>query len=132
MLSPDQISQIKCEIEQIALLHLNAKDIDTALRNYTDDVVAVSNTKVSSSREELASELAGFYTVLERVNHASWEKINIHVINEKAAAFTAKFMYSFTSNCGEITDLSGNWTALFIKEDDNWKIRMRHESFEEI
>ena len=132
MLPSSQIMKLKVEIEQAAILHLNAKDIDTALRHYTGDMVAISNTKVFSSREELAAELSEYYKNLKNVNHASWEDINIHVINETAAIFTAKFNYGFTIKNGKQTDLRGVWTALFLLEKGTWKIRLRHESFEEI
>ena len=132
MLPSSQIMKLKTEIEQAAILHLNAKDIDTALRHYTDDMVAISNTTVFSSREELAAELSEFYSILKSVDHASWEDINIHVINASAATFTAKFNYGFTSKNGEQTDLRGVWTALFILDKGKWRIRLRHESFEEI
>ena len=132
MLPSSQVMKLKAEIEQAATLHLNALDLDTALSHYTGDMVAISNTIVFSSREELAAELSEYYNILKRVNHASWEDINIHVISENAATFTAKFNYGFTSKDGEHMDLRGVWTALFILDKGKWKIRLRHESFEQI
>jgi ketosteroid isomerase-like protein len=132
MLPPNQVIKLKAEIEKAATLHLNAIDIDAALSHYTDDMVAISNTKVFSSREELAAELSGYYSILKRVNHASWEDINIQIISQNAATFTAKFNYGFTSKDGEHTDLKGVWTALFILDKGRWKIRLRHESFGEL
>ncbi len=132
MLSSILVKKIKVEIEQAANLHLNATDMDAALSHYTDDMVAISNTEVFFSREELATELSEYYDILKSVNYASWEDINIHVISESAATFTAKFNYGFTSKDGEQTDLSGVWTALFILVKGKWNIRLRHESFGEI
>ena len=132
MLPSSQTKKIKSEIEMAATLHLNAIDIDTALSHYTDDLIAISNTTVFSSREELAAELSKYYDILKRVDHASWENINIQIISENAATFTAKFNYGFTNKAGEHTDLRGVWTALFKLDKGKWKIRLRHESFVEI
>ena len=132
MLSTSQTKKVEAEVEQAATAHLNAKDIDTALSHFTDDVLAVSNTSVFSSREELATDISEYYKILKSVNHSSWEDIHIHVINEKSATFSAKFSYGFTSVDGEITHLSGVWTALFVLDKGAWKIRLRHESFEQI
>jgi len=132
MLPTSQILKIEAEIELAATTHLNAKDIDTALSHLTDDVLAISNTTVFSSREELAADIGKYYKILKNVNYATWEDIHINVINESAATFTAKFSYGFTSIDGEITDLKGVWTALFILDKGTWKIRLRHESFEQI
>lgn len=132
MLTTSQIVQIEAEVKQAATTHLNAKDIGTALSHFTDDMLAISNTTVFSSREELAADIGEYYKILKSVNYASWEDINIHVINENAATFTAKFSYGFTSMDGEITNLKGVWTALFILDKGTWKIRLRHESFEQV
>lgn len=132
MLSKSQIEKIKTAVEQAATTHLNAKDADTALSHLTDDVLAVSNTTVFSSRELLTPDIEEYYKILKKVNHASWKDIHIHVINENAATFTAIFSYGFTRMNGEITNLKGVWTALFILDKGIWKIRLRHESFEQI
>ena len=132
MLSTSQIIKIKAEVEQAATAHLNAKDVDTALSHFTDDVLAVSNVTLFSSLESLTSDIGEYYRILKKVNYASWEDVHIHVINESAAIFTAKFSYGFTSTDDQITDLKGVWTALFILDKGIWKIRLRHESFEQI
>jgi ketosteroid isomerase-like protein len=132
MLSIRQIARIQAEVEQAATKHLNTKDVDTALSHFTDDVLAVSNVKLFPSRESLAAEVGEYYKTLKKVNYASWEDIHIHVINESTATFTAKFSYGFTSTDDQITDLKGVWTALFILEKGIWKIRLRHETFEQV
>jgi ketosteroid isomerase-like protein len=132
MLPKSQIMKIEAEVEQAATTHLNTKDIDTALSHFTDDVLAVSNTAVFYSRESLAADVGEYYKILQNVNYASWEDVHIKVINESAATFTAKFSYGFTSMDGEVTDLKGVWTALFILDKGMWKIRLRHESYEQI
>ena len=132
MLSKSQKMRIKAEVEQAATRHLNAKDLDTALSHYTDDAYAVSNITIFPSLESLSAEVSEYYKILKKINYASWEDIHIQVLNESAATFTAKFRYGFTSNDDEITDLKGVWTALFIFAKGVWKIRLRHESFEQI
>ena len=132
MLTMNQITRIKTEVEKAATQHLNTKDVDTALSHFTDDVIAVSNVNLFPSRESLAAEIGEYYKILKKVNHASWKDVRIHVINESAATFTAKFNYGFTSINDQITDLEGVWTALFILDKGNWRIRLRHETFEQV
>jgi ketosteroid isomerase-like protein len=124
--------KIEADVEKAATTHLNAKDVDTALSHFNDDVLAVSNNTLFSSRKSLADDIVKYYSILKEVNYASWEDVHIHVINESAAIFTAKFSYGFTSMDGETTNLKGVWTALFILDKGIWKIRLRHESFEQI
>ena len=132
MLTMNQITRIKAEVEKAATQHLNAHDVNTALSHFTDDIIAVSNVNLFPSRESLAAEVREYYKILKKVNHASWKDVHIQVINESAAIFTAKFNYGFTSTNDQITDLEGVWTALFILDKGNWRIRLRHESFEQV
>lgn len=131
MLSTSQLTKIKAEVEQAATTHLNAKDVDAALSHFTDDVLAVSNSKLLFSRESLAADIGEYYKNLKNVNYASWEDVHIHVINESAATFTARFSYGFTNMDDKVVDLEGVWTALFVVDKGVWKIRLRHESFEQ-
>ncbi len=119
-------------MKRAATAHLNAKEIHTALSHFTDDVIAISNTEIFSSHEELAAEVGEYYKILKSVNHAFWEGVHIQVIHENAAIFTAKLHYGFTSVEDETTNLKGVWTALFILDNGEWRIRLRHESFEKI
>ena len=129
MLSSSQVSKIEAEVKQAATIHLNTKDINTALSHFTDDVFAVSNIKLFPTRETLAADINEYYKNLKKVNYAFWNDIHIHVINEITATFTAKFCYGFTSIDDQITELQGVWTALFINDKGIWRIRLRHESF---
>ena len=131
MLSRLQTAEIRNAVEKAAVAHLNAKDVDTALSHFVDDVIAVSNTKLFNSREALSAEIHEYYKILKTVNYAYWKDIHIHVISAGAATFTATFDYGFTSTDGTVTDLEGVWTALFILVGTVWKIRLRHESFEQ-
>jgi ketosteroid isomerase-like protein len=131
MLSTEQIMRIEAEVEQAATAHLHAGDLDTALSHFTGDVLAVSNTMFFPSRDALAADIGEYYRTLKEVLYASWEDVHIHVISESAATFTARFSYGFTSMDDESTDLRGVWTALFVLVNGSWKIRLRHESFEQ-
>jgi hypothetical protein len=91
----------------------------------------VSNDKLFPSLEALAEDVRSYYDILEEVNFAEWNDIHIRVINTNAAVFTAKFHYSFTSKEKTRTDLQGIWTALYVRDEIGWKIRVRHESFGE-
>jgi uncharacterized protein (TIGR02246 family) len=127
-LPESQIAQIKAEVEQAAIEHLNAKDAATALSHYTEDAMAVSNDTLYPSFEKLAEDIKAYYDILKEVNLAVWDQMHINVINTDAALVTAKFRYSFTSTNDEKTDLQGVWTALYVRSNGSWKIRVRHES----
>ena len=132
MLSESRLSKIKAEVKEAATVHLNTTDANNALSHYTEDVIAVSNVKLFPSFESLADDVKEYYKNLKEVNHASWDDIHIHVISETAATFTAQFRYGFTDMDNQKTDLQGIWTALFIRDGGNWKIRLRHESFSQL
>jgi len=127
-LAESQIAQIKAEVKQAAIEHLNAKDAATALSHYTEDAMAVSNDTLYPSFEKLAEDIKAYYDILKEVNLAVWDNMYINVINTDAALVTAKFRYSFTSTNNEKTDLQGVWTALYVRSNGSWKIRVRHES----
>jgi len=131
VLTENKVEQIKDEVEQAAVDHLNARNAETALSHFTEDVVAVSNDRLFPSLEALAEDVRAYYDILEEVNSAAWDDIHIRVIDSNAAVFTAKFLYSFTNKEHKRTDLDGIWTALYVKEKSVWKIRVRHESFVE-
>jgi len=128
-LSDSQVAQIEAEVKQAAIDHLNAKDATTALSHFTEDVIAVSNVKIFTSFEMLAKDVKAYYNILKEVNLAVWDEMHIHVINTDAALVTAKFRYSFTDTNNKKTDLQGVWTALYVRSNGRWKIRVRHESF---
>jgi len=127
-LAESQIAQIKAEVKQAAIEHINAKDAATALSHYTEDATAVSNDTLYTSFEKLAEDIKAYYNILKDVNLAVWDQMHINVINTDAALVTAKFRYSFTSTNDEKTDLQGVWTDLYVRSNGSWKIRVRHES----
>jgi ketosteroid isomerase-like protein len=128
-LTQTQIKQIEAEVRKAAIDHLNAKDAATALSHFTSDVIAVSNDKIFRTFESLAEDAEAYYNILKEVDLAIWDEMYINVINIDTALVTAKFRYSFTDINNKKTDLRGTWTAVYIRQDGNWKIRARHESF---
>ena len=128
-LTENQLIQIKAEIKQAAMDHLNAKDASEALSHFTEDIIAVSNDKLFPSFETLAEDVKAYYRILKEVNLAVWDEMHISVINANTAIVTAKFRFSFTSTNNKKTDLQGVWTALYVLSNGSWKIRVRHESF---
>ncbi len=127
--SKSQSSKIEAEVIQAAINHLNSKDASTALSHFSKDIIAVSNNKLVPSYDTLAEDVKAYYNILKEVNYASWDEIHIRIINENTATFTSKFRYGFTDINNQKTDLEGVWTALFVHEEDSWKIRLRHETF---
>jgi ketosteroid isomerase-like protein len=132
MISGENLNKINSEIKRAALDHLHAKDAKEALDHFTNDVVAVSNEKLFPSFQALAEDVKAYYEILKEVRYADWDDIHIQMIDENAATFTAKFRYDFTTTDNEKVDLKGIWTALYVRENDDWKIRLRHESFSQL
>ena len=128
---PSDEDSIKAHIQQAAIDHLSSKTAEEALSHFTRDIVAVSNERLFSSYKELEQDVMEYYKILKKINYAKWSDINILIINNDAATFTTKFNYSFTSVNDEVTNLKGIWTALFVRESGDWKIRLRHETFSE-
>ena len=118
-------------IDHIVALHYAHKPgIAREMNTYMADVCR-SHSRVTGLATVLPGE-KNAAEILKSVNHAAWEDIHINVISEEAATFTAKFSYGFTSIDDDVTNLRGVWTALFILDQGAWKIRLRHESFEQI
>ncbi len=128
-LGDEQLALIRVEIDKAATDHLHAQDADTAMSHFADDVVAISNLRIFPSRQSLAEDVRAFYDILQEVNEAAWNDVHIVVVDQHTATFTAEFRYAFTNKDDEITKLEGVWTALFVRLEGNWKIRVRHESF---
>ena len=128
-LSEKRVADIKAKIKKTALNHLNSMSATSALSYYTKDATIISNGILYSSFESFAEEMKEFYSSLSKINLAAYDEMYINVITNEAALFTATFRYSFTSTENEKTDLQGVWTALYVRSNDGWKIRVRHESF---
>jgi hypothetical protein len=129
MVSISEKNKISKEVRQAAVEHLCSRTAKEALSHFTKDIIAVSNEKLFPSYAILAKDVEDYYNILKEINIASWDDIRIQVINKNAATFTARFHYQFTSIEDMIIDLKGIWTALFVRQNKNWKIRLRHESF---
>jgi ketosteroid isomerase-like protein len=123
------MQRIENEVRQAAFDHLNARDAATALSDFTEDAVLVSNARWYSSAE-WAEQIEQFYGTLQDVHIAEWEEMRIDVVRADAAVVTAKFRWSSTDTSGARIDLQGVWTALYVLQNEKWKIRVRHESFE--
>jgi hypothetical protein len=128
-LSQEEVLGIQDEIRQAALDHLHARSADEALGHYCGDVIAVSNDRLFPSLAALEKDVREYYDGLRQVDHASFGEMHIQVLDRGSACITAAFRYAFTNVTGEKTDLAGVWTALYVREDETWRIRMRHESF---
>jgi len=129
-LSRSEIARIKAEVKQAAIDHLNAREAETALSHFTEDVIAVSNTQLFPSLEALAEDVHAYYKNLKEVDLAVWDEMHIKVINKDTAIVTARFRYSFTNIEDQRIDLQGVWTSMYVRRADNWRISLRHESFE--
>ena len=129
VMSEQQITDIKAEIEKTALSHLNSENANSALRYYTKDATVISNGILYSSFDSFAVDIKDFYSSLSKINLASYDEMDIHVITKHVALVTAKFRWSSTDNIGITTDLEGVYSALYVFEDGRWKMSWRHESY---
>ena len=116
-------------MKQAAWDHLHASDAATALSDFAEDAVLVSNARRYSSAE-WAAVVEEFYGTLQEVHTAEWEEMRVDVMSAEAAAVTAGFRWSSTDTAGLTIDLRGVWTAVYVRENGEWRIRVRHESFE--
>ena len=122
-------AKIISEVQQAAADHLNAEDADAALSYYAEDAAIVSNGYLYPSFQEFAEHIREFYASLRKVDTAIWEDIDIQVINSETAIFNAKFRWQSMDTQGEKLNLQGVWSAVYVRDNNRWKIKMRHESF---
>ena len=128
-ISEMQIANIKTEIKETALRHLNSESAISALGFYTKDATVISNGRLYSSFESFAEDIKEFYSTLSKINLAAYDEMDINVITNDVALLTAKFRWSSTDKKGVTTDLQGVYSALYVFEDDRWKMSWRHESY---
>lgn len=127
--SDRDFERVEGEVRQAALDHLAARDAATALSDFTEDAVLVSNARWYTA-SEWADLIEEFYGTMQRVHVAEWEDMRVDVLSIDAAVCTARFRWGSTDTSGVTTSLEGVWTALYVREAEGWKIRVRHESFE--
>jgi ketosteroid isomerase-like protein len=72
--------------------------------------------------------IEGFYNNLSTIDFADYYDMHIDVITANTAFFTTKFRFSFTDITGTKTDLQGAWSALYVRDANRWKMKIRHES----
>lgn len=130
-LSDRDVERIENEVRRAALEHLQARDAATALGGFTEDAALVSNARWYSAIE-WAEQIEEFYRTLREVHAAEWEEMRVDVVTSDAAVVTAMFRWSSTDTSGDTIDLRGVWTALYVRERGEWKIRVRHESFNDV
>ena len=128
-LSEKRITDIKTEIKETAIKHLNSDSAISALSYYTKDATIISNGIQYSSFTSYAEGIKKFYRTLNKINIAAYDDIYIDVINKDVALFSAKFRWSSTDTSGSTIDLHGVYSALYVREDGRWKMSWRHESF---
>jgi uncharacterized protein (TIGR02246 family) len=128
-LSTSQSDEIRAAVKQAAEAHLNAKDADSALSYYAENATIISNGFLYPSLDMFATHIKEFYQTLSEINLAFWDEMQIDVLSNDHAMFSAKFRWSSTNIAGERIDLQGVWTALYARDNNRWKISHRHESF---
>lgn len=124
-----QATAIEEAVRNTATELLHEVDAAAVLSYYAPGPTVASNGFLYPSFDSLAAELKGFYGTLREINLAVWDDIRVDVIGADAAVFTGTFRWSSTDTAGVRMELEGAWSAVFVRDDDRWKIRVRHESF---
>jgi ketosteroid isomerase-like protein len=130
MLTPRQMDYIKSAVTAAADAYLYAADAETVLDLYTADAWAVTNETVFPNRAALAEDIRTYFDQVLRIDEAAWDDVRVHIMDATAATFTARLRYGYTDRNGESHRLTGAWTALFVRDNGAWKIRLRNESLE--
>ncbi len=128
-LSVKERAAIEAAVKETASNHLNSRDATTALGYYEPDATVASNGCLYPSFAAFAAEIEEFYAELREIHRADWDDVRVDVLSTDSAVFTARFRWSSTDAKGLRTDLEGVWTAVFVRGDERWRIRARHESF---
>jgi ketosteroid isomerase-like protein len=129
-LTASEISSIENAVRKAATDHLNAPDADTALSHYKPDATIISNGMLYETFQLFEKDTRKFYNSLKEVKLAIWDNIRVRVINSELALFTASVRWSSVDKLGSVFELKGVWSAVYCMEEGNWKILLRHESFE--
>ena len=128
-LSEKQIADIRTDIKETAIKHLNSESAISVLSYYTKDATIISNGIQYSSFESFAEKIKEFYSSLSKINIAAYDEMDINVITNDVVLFTANFRWSSTDTDGMTIDLQGVYSVLYIREEGRWKMSWRHESF---
>jgi ketosteroid isomerase-like protein len=130
-LTDDENDEIQNAIKQAALDHLNARDAETALSHYTIDAIVITNGHWFESYKSFEKDVREFFSSLREVKLANWDKIRIKVVSSKICVFSGLVHWSSVDKTGEVLSLKGTWSAVYALEEGQWKILLRHESYEE-
>ena len=64
-----------------------------------------------------------------KIDLADYDEVQINVLTHNTAHFSAKFHWISTDANGIKLDLKGMYSALYILQENHWKMSFRHESF---
>jgi ketosteroid isomerase-like protein len=108
---------------------LRAKDAATVLSYFEPDATIARNGYLYPSFDAFAKDIRDSYPTIRQFNLAAWDDVRVDVFGADAAVFTATFRWASTDTAGVREDIQGVWSAVFVRHEDGWKIRQRHESF---
>jgi hypothetical protein len=128
--SNDDLKSVRDAVMQAARDHLQAKDAPTAINHYSQAATIISNGRMFRSFAEFCQDTHSFYRSLDRVELAEWDQMDVRVLNISTAIFTGVVRWSSLDTSGNRLKLKGIWSAIYVLEDEGWKIIYRHESFE--
>ena len=97
----------------------------------TGRVVAAAAGRVTTSGDSLRHYIAAFWASVGRNMRNPewiWEESHVDVLSPDAAVMTATYRIPHTTPAGAPHEISGAWTAVFVRRDERWVIVQEHLS----
>ncbi len=97
----------------------------------TGRIVAAAAGRVTTSRDALRHEIAVFWENVGRNMRNPqwiWEESHVDVLSPDAAVMTATYRIPHTTPAGAPHEISGAWTAVFVRRGGRWVIVQEHLS----
>lgn len=94
-------------------------------------VISAAAGRVTSTRAELDSSIGTFWQYVgQNMVGPRWEWGDVHVdvLSEDAAVVTATYSIPHRTPAGRRHVIAGAWTAVFARQDGEWKIIQEHLS----
>lgn len=102
-----------------------------ALYPDTGRVIAAAAGRVTTTRDELASAIEGFWSQVGRHMQGArwqWDTVHVDVLSRDAAVLTAAYRIPHATPAGRAHLVQGAWTAVFVRRADGWRIVHEHLS----
>ena len=100
----------------------NKKDAAGLAALHTKDAVFVNSSGQGQGTDEIIKEVERLYKI--GFNHADFSVTHVWPVSEGVAMATGDFTYSGKKQNGDPLEFKGTWTAVDVKDNGQWKIKM--------